>query len=471
MRSRITQQWLAGTLGGFIAWCLVEPVPWLTTDPRPGQADIPPSWPRTIVFGLVIGLAISACIAAAYGSGSRGRRNRYLGLGALMGAIGGALGLALGQTVFQTIQGTAHAMSQNSWLGALGYLGEIVARSLGWAGIGLGLGILQGGINGSTQRSRNGAIGGLIGGFLGGLIFALMQLTVESTMDSQGRTPFFFLTGEMMRGIGLTVTGSAIGLFVGLTERFLRNAWVRVREGRNEGQEFLIEKATSTIGRDELSDIPVFGDMTVAKHHASIVGSRGTFVLQAAAPGVALNGVAVQSAPLTEGDVIQIGTREIEFHQKGAPRPVGLKDIARPAVAPKPFAPEGVCEFCGKRKDALGRCSCSPETAPAPVTASTPTAIGVKLMAVSGPYLGRAFPLDKPEVTLGRGDDRDIRLADDTSVSRRHARLLVSPTGLEMLDEGSSNGTFVNGTRITRSPVRPGDEVRVGDSLFRLEAA
>lgn len=469
MRSRITQQWFAGTLGGFIGWCIVEPIPWLTTDPKPGQAKVPATWPQVIVFGILIGMAISGAIGAAYGSGSTTKRNRYLGMGALLGAIGGGLGLAVGQLIYQTISAPAGAASQNSLLGPLGFFFEMVARSLGWAGVGFGLGILQGGINGFSQRSRNGAIGGLMGGFLGGLVFALMELTAEATSTAQGVTPFFFFRGEIMRGIALTVTGSAIGLFVGLTERFLRNAWVRVRVGRNEGEEILIEKSPTTIGRDELSDIPLFGDIQISKHHASIVKHGGAFVLQAVAPGVTLNGVPVQSGPLTEGDVIKIASREVEFHQKGAPRIVGAKDIVKPSLAPMPAAPEGVCEFCGVRKDANGRCACSADAVPPPSQAQP--ARSVRLLGLSGPYFGRTFPLDKSELTLGRGDDRDVRLADDTSISRRHARLLAGPAGIEMLDEGSSNGTFVNGSRITRSAVKVGDEIRLGDSTFRLETA
>lgn len=469
MRSRIIQQWFAGTLGGFVGWCLVEPIPWLTTDPQPGQAKIPATWPQVIVFGILIGMAISAAIGAAYGAGSPAKRNLYLGLGALFGAVGGGLGLGVGQLVYQTISGPAGAASQNSVLGPLGFVMELIARSLGWALVGFGLGVLQGGINGSWRRSVNGAIGGVIGGFLGGLVFALMQLTVEATSNAQGVTPVFFFSGEMMRGIALTLTGSAIGLFVGLTERFLRNAWVRVRVGRNEGQEILIEKSPTSIGRDELSDIPLFGDVQILKHHASIVKHGAAYVLQALAPGVLLNGVPVQSGPLTDGDVIRIATRDIEFHQKGAPRPVGAKDVVKPSLAPMPAAPEGVCEFCGIRKDANGRCACSADAVPAP--ASGRPAGALRLLGLSGPYLGRTFPLDKPDVTLGRGDDRDVRLSEDTSISRRHARLVAGPAGVEMVDEGSSNGTFVNGSRITRSSVKIGDEIRFGDSVFRLETA
>jgi pSer/pThr/pTyr-binding forkhead associated (FHA) protein len=92
-------------------------------------------------------------------------------------------------------------------------------------------------------------------------------------------------------------------------------------------------------------------------------------------------------------------------------------------------------------------------------------------VAVNGPYAGQVFPLEKAEVTVGREADRDIPLASDPSVSRRHARLTRGAAGVEITDEGSSNGTFVNGARVSRHAVRPGDEVKIGASVFRLEGA
>ena len=55
----------------------------------------------------------------------------------------------------------------------------------------------------------------------------------------------------------------------------------------------------------------------------------------------------------------------------------------------------------------------------------------------------------------------DIRF-DDPTVSRRHALIVRQPDGLRVLDDRSLNGVFVNGQRVEWSPLRHGDEIRVG---------
>jgi pSer/pThr/pTyr-binding forkhead associated (FHA) protein len=74
-------------------------------------------------------------------------------------------------------------------------------------------------------------------------------------------------------------------------------------------------------------------------------------------------------------------------------------------------------------------------------------------------------------VTLGRGEDADLTLADDL-VSRRHARLTPSGSGAVVEDLGSRNGTFVNGEAII-GPTRlaPGDQLQLGVTLVELRSA
>ena len=55
-------------------------------------------------------------------------------------------------------------------------------------------------------------------------------------------------------------------------------------------------------------------------------------------------------------------------------------------------------------------------------------------------------------------------------VSRRHARLTLDADALTLEDLGSKNGTMANGVRIQRTRLVPGDEVRIGPVLLRLEA-
>jgi hypothetical protein len=80
------------------------------------------------------------------------------------------------------------------------------------------------------------------------------------------------------------------------------------------------------------------------------------------------------------------------------------------------------------------------------------------LLPSKGPY-----PL-----SIGRAPGSQLRLNDET-VSRRHAQLRASGEGWALRDLGSSNGTWVNGSRVTGSVgVRPGDQVRFGQVGFRL---
>jgi DNA-binding winged helix-turn-helix (wHTH) protein len=77
----------------------------------------------------------------------------------------------------------------------------------------------------------------------------------------------------------------------------------------------------------------------------------------------------------------------------------------------------------------------------------------------------RRFPLSAGEHVLGRDPDVEVRL-DASTVSRRHARLVVTDEGTVLEDFGSKNGTFLGGKRVT-SPVQlaDGDSIRIGALL------
>jgi FHA domain len=141
--------------------------------------------------------------------------------------------------------------------------------------------------------------------------------------------------------------------------------------------------------------------------------------------------------------------------------------------APPPAAPvdPNVCPFCGQRKDPVtGQCACSVDAAPAQPFATAPTGRGEgpRLIATQGAHMGQIYPLTS-EALIGRDPGNAIPLTQDTAVSRRHARIVAENGGYLIHDEGSSNGTFVNGRQVTDSPLRPGDEVSVGGTRFRFE--
>jgi DNA-binding NtrC family response regulator len=78
------------------------------------------------------------------------------------------------------------------------------------------------------------------------------------------------------------------------------------------------------------------------------------------------------------------------------------------------------------------------------------------------PEAPRAF--EGTKMTIGRAEGTNITLAEDGQVSRVHATITRTPDSLSIADS-STNGTFVNGRRVTESPLRDGDIVRIGDSL------
>ncbi len=71
-------------------------------------------------------------------------------------------------------------------------------------------------------------------------------------------------------------------------------------------------------------------------------------------------------------------------------------------------------------------------------------------------------------VTIGRGSDNDIQLID-TTISQRHAQLVVSPDTLIIEDMDSTNGTYINGLRIKKQQLKHGDRVMIGQHKLSFD--
>jgi len=96
-----------------------------------------------------------------------------------------------------------------------------------------------------------------------------------------------------------------------------------------------------------------------------------------------------------------------------------------------------------------------------------------RLVVLESPTLGPGdeIALDSTAITLGRGRTNDIPLPEDEYASTRHARIEPRRDGIWVEDIGSTNGTFVNGIRLTRERrLAPGDVVRIGETDLRFEA-
>jgi hypothetical protein len=79
----------------------------------------------------------------------------------------------------------------------------------------------------------------------------------------------------------------------------------------------------------------------------------------------------------------------------------------------------------------------------------------------------RRLALGGAPVTVGRGEENDLVLADD-AVSREHCRLSLAADRVRLDDLGSANGTFRGGQRIDRATLEVGDEVEIGPFVLRV---
>ncbi|AWV90931.1 DUF4388 domain-containing protein [Bradymonas sediminis] len=90
------------------------------------------------------------------------------------------------------------------------------------------------------------------------------------------------------------------------------------------------------------------------------------------------------------------------------------------------------------------------------------------LKFISGKYQGGEFPLEQnSEILIGRSSELDMVLVEDM-VSRKHARISARSGTLEIEDFGSTNGTFVNGEKISKARLREGDRVLIGTNIIKL---
>ena len=102
----------------------------------------------------------------------------------------------------------------------------------------------------------------------------------------------------------------------------------------------------------------------------------------------------------------------------------------------------------------------------------TPTHKSVRLIVRRSPSLdeGAAFPLNAAPLSVGRGGQNDLVLEGDEFASSRHARIEVRGDGAWVQDLESTNGTFVNGSRVAGAQrLGAGDVLRVGETDLLVE--
>lgn len=99
----------------------------------------------------------------------------------------------------------------------------------------------------------------------------------------------------------------------------------------------------------------------------------------------------------------------------------------------------------------------------------SPACLG-RLLIMNGGFEGMSYALDGREVMIGRNPTTNITLLDE-GISREHALILYDEDERKFLieDLASTNGTKLNGKRVRSATLAEGDEIKIGQTIFRFE--
>ena len=91
-----------------------------------------------------------------------------------------------------------------------------------------------------------------------------------------------------------------------------------------------------------------------------------------------------------------------------------------------------------------------------------------KLVLLSAGMTGRTHELKAEKTTIGRVEDNTFQIAEP-SVSSHHCEVVLKGNDVVVHDLNSTNGTFINGDKVSESPLKPGQILRLGQIEMRLE--
>src|SRR5580693_721150 len=91
-----------------------------------------------------------------------------------------------------------------------------------------------------------------------------------------------------------------------------------------------------------------------------------------------------------------------------------------------------------------------------------------KLVILNQGMTGRTFDLIVERTTVGRVEDNTFQIADG-SVSSHHAEILLRGSDIVIKDLNSTNGSFINGEKITETVLKPGQVLRFGQVELKIE--
>jgi ABC-2 type transport system ATP-binding protein len=223
--------------------------------------------------------------------------------------------------------------------------------------------------------------------------------------------------------------------------------------GREVGREISITHATR-IGQDPNADV-VIADSDVAPQHASLVLTDDGIIVEdlGSTGGTLVNGSRITGPRrLQAGDRIQVGATVLEV-RASTPAPAEVRDRRDTRIGETQLQTPAATEVSAARR----------------ITRTRQIPMVPVLVFVGGQQDGTEVPVGR-QVVVGRdAGAADVILDEDPQVSRRHAAFSPAGAGLTAQDLGSTNGTFVNGTRLTGVvALNNGDRIQLGETVIEV---
>lgn len=91
---------------------------------------------------------------------------------------------------------------------------------------------------------------------------------------------------------------------------------------------------------------------------------------------------------------------------------------------------------------------------------------GAFVVFITGPDKGNAIAISKEKVVIGRDGSSDIVISKKYA-SKKHAKIVTADNKAEIIDYGSTNGTYLNNAPIKRAELKDSDEIRIGDVIIK----
>lgn len=231
-------------------------------------------------------------------------------VGLLVGIVGGFIFSLVADIIYLPLNHMAMKLSEEgSGMSPMGFVIQVIGRSLAWCLAGAAMGLGQGIALRSKRLLIYGLLGGVVGGLLGGLLFDPIDVILLGPDKP---------SAAWSRLIGFAVIGLSVGGMIGIVELLARDAWLRMTQGSLTGKEFLIFKDVMNVGSSPRSDIYLFNDPQVAGQHAIIraIGDECEIEARQPANPVLLNSRSVTRARLRHGDNVTIGRTSFVFQQR-----------------------------------------------------------------------------------------------------------------------------------------------------------